>query len=280
VEQLAKCLGTDQLAAEYILMLLVARSFAKHGEKSLGTWSLNMSGWPQGLDVNALAEACGELIPRAALFEVTSNTLNSQRWKPCKDFVANRLVASQLQLAAGTLLMLDETKMGEGQLTADGVKAFQAIQMLVTENKLACDFSSYDVNLPLEVSCLLLSQRRSLVKDVDVLVPLRAAAATPAGNTVAPAALNLARWLLALVTRSPRAVRISEEVMHVFSDNFAAVRQEFQVKPELANTWMSLACARCLTFGEDELSMQRWREVMELESVRLGRCREDGMLEA
>jgi len=280
-EHLARCLGGDSLAAEYLLMLLVSRSFTKHGEKLLGTWSLNLAGCPESLDANALREASGELVPRAVHLEVTTNSLNTQRWQARKDFVANRLVAAQLQLAAGTLLMLDETKLTEGELTADGHKAIQAVHMLVTENKLSCDFASYDVNIPLELSCVLLSRRKSLVKDVDVLLPLRVQTAATVANScaVAPEAIGCARWLLALVTRSPRPVRIPDEVMKAFGEDFAAARQEFKVKPELAHTWMALARARCLTFGEEELSMQRWREVMQLERTRLCRCREDAMLE-
>merc|ERR1712072_1389616 len=100
-----------------------------------------------------------------------------------------------------------------------------------------------------------------------------------ASGTITPEALNAARWLVALVTRSPRALRIPDAVMHVFGEDFAKVRQEFKVKPELAHTWMALARARCLTFGEEELSLQRWREVMELETSRLRRCCEDGMVD-
>merc|ERR1712232_289719 len=109
----------------------------------------------------------------------------------------------------------------------------------------------------------------SLVKDVDVVVPLRSQPTS--GNPVPPEALIAARWLVGLVTRSPRALRIPDEVMKVFGDDFAMVRQAFKVRPELAHTWLSLARARCLTLGESELSLQRWREVMELEKVRI--CR-------
>jgi len=277
-EHLSKCLGGDALAAEYLLMLLVSRSFAQHGEKLLGTWSLNLAGCPEGFDADALREAAAELVPRAVHLEVNPASLNSQRWRVRKDFVANRLVSSQLQLAAGTLLMLDETKMTEGELTADGYKALESVKSLVTENKLSCDFQSYDVNIPLEVASVLLSRRKSLVKDVDVLLPMQTSAGL-ASNAVAPEAISSARWLLALVTRSPRPVIIPDEVTHVFSEDFARARQEFKVKPELAHTWVGLARARCLTFGENELSMQRWREVMEMEQARLCRCREQAMLE-
>jgi hypothetical protein len=277
VEELAKHVGADALAAEYILMLLVARSFRKHGETSVGSWSLNLAGWPSSLNATTLADAVGELVPRAALLEVTNSTLNTKAWKPRKDFVANRLVAGQLQQAAGTLLIFDESKMVEGELTAEGVKAYQAIKLLVTENKLACDYQ-FDVNIPLEVSSILLSERRSLVKEADILVPLRP---QPVSNgAVAPDALHAARWLVALVTRSPRSLIISEDAQKVFADDFAMVRQAYKVGPELASTWMAIARARCLTFGEQALSVERWREVMELEKVRLCRCREDSLLEA
>lgn len=280
VEILARCLGSDALAAEYLLMLLVARSFSKHGEKLLGSWSLNFAR-AAGLDTRAISEAAGELVPRAVHLDLTIDNLNQQRWRPRKDFVADRVVAAQLQLAAGTLLMVDETKMSEGQLTADGHKALLSLQRLVTENKLACDFVSYDVNIPLELGCVLLSERKSVIKDVEVLVPLRIQAAGVQGVTSAmsPQALAAARWLIALVTRSTQPLRIPEEVMSVFGNDFAAVRQEFKVSPDLAHTWLSLARARCLTFGEEELSLARWREVMELERTRLLRCREDALIE-
>jgi len=280
LEQLARCLGGDAASAEYFLMLLVARSFSKHGEKLLGSWSLNLAG-ATGLDTTALRDATGELVPRMVQLDLTINALNEQRWRPRKDFVADRLVAAQLQLAAGTLLMVDETKMTEGQLTNDGTKSLLSLQKLVTENKLACDFVSYDVSIPLEVPCVLLSERKSVVKEVEVVVPVRVqpGALSAAANTTAPEGLVAARWLIALVTRSTRPLRIPDDAMKRFGEDFASARQEFKVNPELAHTWMALARARCLTFGEEELSLARWSEVMELEKTRLLRCREDALLE-
>lgn len=275
IMQLAKEMGGDMVAAEYLLMLLVSRSFQKHGDKLLGSWSLNVAGWPSALKSHSLGDAVGELVPRVAHLEVSNNTLNTHKWKPRKDFVANRLVAGQLQLAAGTLVMIDECKMSEGELNAEGVKNFLAIQEVVVDNKLPCDFTSYDVKVPLEVSCVLLSERKSIVKGVDVLTPLRPTQTALPDSPSDGSALSAARWLIALVTRLPRPVRIPDDVMQQFGENFAEARQEFQTSADLAHTWMALARARCLTFGEEELSIQRWRELMELERTRLVRCRED-----
>mmetsp|Transcript_45587 Transcript_45587/g.71130 ORF Transcript_45587/g.71130 Transcript_45587/m.71130 type:complete len:639 (+) Transcript_45587:66-1982(+) len=274
IDLLTKHLAGDVLAAEYMLMLLVSRSFAKFGEKSLGTWSLNLAKWPRELDCNGFVNAASDLVPRAVRLEVTGDTLNSRRWSPKKNFVANRLEAAQLQLAPGTLLMLDETKMMECQLSPDGTKNLLAIQSLVSENVLPCDFQSYSVKIPVELSCVLMSSRSSIIKDASIRLPVRP---TPS-NAPSPASLDQARWLVGLVTRSPRPLNIPDEITRAFGEDFHAVRQEFSVcGDELAHTWMSLARARCLSFGEKDLTLQRWREVLELERQRLCRCREDGI---
>lgn len=278
VAHLASQLGGDLLAAEYVFMLLVSRSFGKHGDKSLGSWSLNIAGFPKSGDTRGLFEALGELVPRAARVEVTADSLNTKPWRPKKDFVANRLVASQLQLAAGTVLLLDEMGMSEGTLVDEGVKALMAIQTLATENLLTCDFMFQDVKLPLEVSSISISARRSIVKDLDVCLPLRPTADS-AAQAANPGGIDAARWLLALVTRSPRSVKISDEVAQRFSEDFAAVRQELDVPVELGHTWMGLARARCLTLGEEELSAEQWHAVFEFEKERLRRCKADGLLQ-
>merc|ERR1712050_754141 len=82
VEQLRHHLGGDMLAAEYVLMLLVSRAFAKHGDKSLGSWGMNLLKWPAGLTSRALANAVAELVPHVAHLEVTVDSLNEKRWRP------------------------------------------------------------------------------------------------------------------------------------------------------------------------------------------------------
>lgn len=240
---------------------------------------MNLTRWPDGVAVRSLSGAAAELVPRAVHLEVTSSTLNTQRWRPRKDFVANRLVAGQLQLASGSLLVIDETQLGESQLSADGVKNLTAIGMLATQQQLACDFMSYDVKIPLELSCMIVSQRRSIIKGVDVTVPLRPSAPLPHGTVASPpGSLDAARFLLGLVTRRPHPINISEEVGVQFANDFTSVRQQLPVTPELCSTWMGLARAHCLTHGEDSLTAERWQAVLQLERERLSRCVDAGLL--
>lgn len=274
--QLAQHLGGDALAAEYALMALLSRTFARHADQALGSWSLNLTRWPRELEVRAFADAAGELVPRAVCLEVNTSTLGERRWKPTKDFEANRLLAAQLQLAPGTLLVLDETGLSEGNLNPAGVNSIKTIGTLVIDQCLACNFSAYDVNIPLELFIILVSQGRSIVKDVDLALPMKAQGQQPGSRP----SLDAARLYLGLATRLPKALRIPEELAARIAGDFSEARQEFQVSSTLCNTWLSLARAFCISHGEAELSERRWFALLQLEKQRLHRCSESGMLGA
>jgi len=276
VEYLASSLGGDTLAAQYVLMMLVSRSFAKHGDQSLGIWSMNLACWPNNLDTLKFKEAIAQFVPRVAFYELTAETLNTQRWRPVKDFNANRLIASQLQLTSGTVVIFDETKMTQGNLVDAGVRNLNAIRTLVNDQELVCDYQVYEVKVPLEVQAINVSPRKSVVADIDVLLPLCPTEGIP--SLLSSDALDAIRLLLALVTRTAKPLRIPDEVAHKFGEDFAAARELGEVKPELANTWMSLARGFCLTYGDDELSAEKWSQVLEMETERLRRCRQEKLL--
>ena len=125
----------DQVAAEYVLALLVSR--VSGSGDALGPWSLNLTQLDT-LQVAALVQAIQELVPRAVCLPMTTESLNAGRWYPKKDFNANRLVSGKLQLAGGTILVLDETQLSEGSLNEEGVRAFHAIQGVVSKQALLC----------------------------------------------------------------------------------------------------------------------------------------------
>lgn len=274
---LAMFLGGDVLAAQYVLMLLVSRSFGKHGDTPLGNFSLNIGCWPENMDAKKLSQAIAEFVPRVAHHEVTAGTLNAGKWKPRKDFEANRLVAGRLQVASGTVVVFDETKMEVGQLQDAGVRSAAAIRTLLAEHSLACDFMSYDVKLPIEIQLVHISARRSIIPEQDVLLPLRPNAATAV--TIPAAAIEAIRLFFALVTRSPKPIDIPDEVMQKFSGDFCSIREQHSgIKVDLCHTWLNLARACCLTYGESTLTLARWQAVLELEVERLRRCGENNFL--
>eukprot|EP00812_Abedinium_dasypus_P015427 NODE_904_length_1319_cov_8.523734.p1 GENE.NODE_904_length_1319_cov_8.523734~~NODE_904_length_1319_cov_8.523734.p1 ORF type:complete len:231 (+),score=82.42 NODE_904_length_1319_cov_8.523734:3-695(+) len=216
-----------------------------------------------------LCACVAELVPRASCLEVSRESLNTMKWCPKKDFVANRLVASQLQLAAGTLLVVDETKMSTGDLSPEGLKALKAVRSLICDHKLICDFKEYDVGLPLEVTSLVVSKDKALI-DTHVTVPVHLQAQVAGEVVPGEEALQAARLLIELGARSGR-MKMSDEVGQRFSDDFCSMRQAHEVSQDLCHTWMNLARAFCLTHGSDELTPERWQAVVELERARLAR---------
>eukprot|EP00928_Gymnodinium_smaydae_P088652 TRINITY_DN72716_c0_g1_i1.p1 TRINITY_DN72716_c0_g1~~TRINITY_DN72716_c0_g1_i1.p1 ORF type:complete len:672 (-),score=155.04 TRINITY_DN72716_c0_g1_i1:127-2070(-) len=277
---LTGALAGDVLAAHYVLMLLVSRAFGKNAGQKLGSWSLCLSTWPAGHPVKDLHAALALVAARTAHLEVSSETLNNRKWYPRKDEVANRLVAGQLQLAPGTVVLLDESTLSEGQVAPAGVKALIAIGNLVKESELACDYM-YDVKVPLELSPIIVTtQKRSILKDVAVALPVRpavAATAAPPASAAAGAGLEAVRLLIALVTRAPKPLAVPQDVVTLFGDDFVNIRQQLNVAPELCGTWMCLARAYCLWHGEESLAATRWAGVLGLEKQRLERCKEDGL---
>lgn len=174
-------------------------------------------------------------------------------------------------------MVLDETGLSEGTVSAEGVKALGAIGSLVTEQKLTCDYQSYDIHIPLELSCVLVSKQRSIIKDLEVVLPINPQSldcTSSKASVVQPSSLDAARLLLGLVTRSPRPLHIPDDAAHQLSADFAAVRQEFQVNSSLCHAWLALARAQCLTFAEEALTANRWHAVLGSERQRLQRCRE------
>lgn len=274
IKSLQQALGGDEVAAEYILALMASRIYGHASGIALGQWSLNVSHWPGEVPVANLFDAVSNLAPLAVHLQVTAEALSSGRWKPKKDFDANRLVAGRLQLAPGTFLLLDETDMQPGELNDHAVRSLQAISSLVSDQVLQCDFNTFDVPIPLEVNCMFLSKGVSILKLADVVLPLRSQApCSDAGG------LDAARFLLGLITRHTKPFRMPEHVVASFSQDFAQLRQEFQeIGQRTVHVWRSLARAICFTHGEEELTMERWQSIMALERERLKRCLEAGIL--
>jgi len=174
--------------------------------------------------------------------------------------------------------MVDETTMDEGSVNAEGIKNLTALGSLMTEGVLTCDFNNYDVRLPLDVSCVLVTHNvRAVVKDTSVILPIRPAATPDGGRNLEPGALHAVRFLIGLVTRSPKAMEVPDNVCTRFASDFSSIRQELNVAPSLCHTWMALARAFALWQGDNQLTEHRWQMVLEMEHERLRRCKEEGI---
>ncbi|WIA16854.1 hypothetical protein OEZ85_013787 [Tetradesmus obliquus] len=170
---LAAPLAGDVLAAEYLLLAALG-SVMNRGEagEAMGLLPLNLTHVPSsgagskapGL-VPGLAAALRSLLPHVTLMPLDVPALNNKRWYPQQHAASGRLFRGCLQLTAGTLLLLDETALGPGQLGDAGVKNLQALRQVLTQQQLPCGCQVYTHNLSVNQPAVVLSSTRSVLRD-------------------------------------------------------------------------------------------------------------------
>lgn len=91
-------------------------------------------------------------------------------WNQCiyilnrKDYECNRLTSGVLQLSDNTHLVIDETKLDAGRLSATGTKNYNAICDIVNFQNLKYDFQFYQVDYETDIPVLIFSNGASFIK--------------------------------------------------------------------------------------------------------------------
>lgn len=188
-------LGGDALAAEYLLLCLLSRVYARPDATTpLGNLSLNLalgsslSAAQVGERVDRIEAAICTLVPVCSTVDLALETLNESTFTPHKDYETDAMVSGALQVPHGTVLVVKETSLTAGQLNDQGVRNVGALQALVAKMVLPYDFQYYSMDFPQDVAVVSVSEGKSILP-VTVAVPLAAgnniASASPAGATEA-----------------------------------------------------------------------------------------------
>ena len=102
-----------------LLAHLVSSVYLRKDVLVLGKFSLNLHNMtPHDNLPRRLATILSLLTSASHFLPLSREHLDKASFLPKKDFEANRLVSGMLQLAKGTHLIIDETAMTDGQLTA------------------------------------------------------------------------------------------------------------------------------------------------------------------
>ena len=161
---LTEALLGDKLAAEYLLCHLVSGVYLRRDVLVLGKFSLNLHNMTAHDRLpRRLATVLALLTTASHYLPLTRQQLDAASFLPKKDFEANRLVAGTLQLAKGTHLMVDETAMSDGQLTAQGLANLTALGNLITWQKAEYDFKYQKMEYDTDIPCLVMSEGRSML---------------------------------------------------------------------------------------------------------------------
>ena len=178
----------------------------------VGALSLNLRGLGSGGDESAAAAAAdaviaavAALVPRMLRRTVSVDALNAEAWTPSKDYTTGRLGMTALQLAAGTHLVLDETRLQAGTLFGTGLRNVQALKQLMAEQKVEVDFDYYKMPLLVDHPVLVLSQFKPMLP-ADVAVPLHATAQPRPPPPADDASLGPLRAFLAAARALPHSI--------------------------------------------------------------------------
>jgi hypothetical protein len=132
-------LAGDNLAAEYVLLSLLARVHTRKDAFILGNVSVNITNI-SFIQARNLAKFISAIMPFSMHLPVTIESLEQKRFCPRKNYDTNLLESGVLQLVDGTFVILDETTMKEGQLKGEGINAIKALATLIEQQVVEYDF--------------------------------------------------------------------------------------------------------------------------------------------
>ena len=267
----ASALHGDMLAAEYVLMTLVSRPAARTSAGAvLGKLSLNLI-LPSESDARNISGALKALCPSVVPINVNIASLNARELFPRKDYTANRLRAAPLQLPTGSLLLADETRLSDGQLAERGVKNLRALEAVSSRCMAIADFKYNSIEYPVDCCSIFVSKESKSIVKTDVIVrvePNEGAGLIP-WTTASADILNKLRTALGVLIEDGDFM-IADNVSSEVEKCFVAARRAGKAKDghECLGRWLSVARTLARTFGERELTVERWQYAMSLETRR------------
>ena len=157
IDSISSILG-DTLASEYLFLSLLSKVYARPNDLTLGYLPLNILGFGKGDPrIARLHRFLSGLLPRTSLLNASLDQLNGTPYMPARNYATDRIPLSPLQVGSGTLLLIDDTQMAEGQLGVEGFKSMTAVRSVVATQKLPVDFSYCKVDVPTDVTIVFLS---------------------------------------------------------------------------------------------------------------------------
>lgn len=249
VEDIAAALGSDDFAAEHVLLALTAKVHARPNDMALGKLPLNLIGAPERDGASAepvavaLARVLSRFVPRVLHLSLTLDGMNKAEWTPKKDNEADRLRSGLLQLATGTVVVVDETRLEQGTLHSTGVANCKALASIMDTQKLEYDFGFYTLPQETDVQVIVVSSARTFLAP-DAMVQL----SNPEGTTVdnVPARtdeqLDAMRTHLSASRKLAASITVSEAVCSQAEDDMVNARKaDASIGQDTFHRWLTLS---------------------------------------
>ncbi|XP_014231994.1 mini-chromosome maintenance complex-binding protein [Trichogramma pretiosum] len=278
---LSPLLFGDEVAADYLICHLISSVYVRKECMCLGTYPINISHFPEQFMnfKQDFYDILKEILIKSHLFEITLESLNDTSLIPKKDYDCNRLTSGLLQLSKNTHLILDETNLTTGEITATGRQNYNAINEIMQFQRLAYDFKFYNMEYDTDIPILILSDVKSFIP-CHIQIKLQ-----PDPDTVKcyPQVLEAAKQYLKdenklsdirQYVNSLKNVQFefSEDTVKLIQEDFVEMRQANKnISANDLNWLMVLSRLMSISHGHNALKPELWKRSKQMEKERLSR---------
>ncbi|XP_050385931.1 mini-chromosome maintenance complex-binding protein [Argentina anserina] len=273
LRHLTAVLGDDGVAAQFLLLHLLSTVYSRVGTVAVGKLSLNLNGFnKESVPVFGprLLLAIKNLLPFTQCIPLTVDYLNNASLAPKKDYETNRLITGALQLAEGSHLIFDETRLEAGTLNSVGVENARLLKILMEMQKVEYEFQYYKLDMEADVQLLVLSEGKSNILPADMVLPIQPSSVDSFEATAE--ALGAWRSYLATIRSLPHS--IEPEMQKVIENDLVEAKQaDRSMGTQDFSRMLTMARLLSMSFGETSLSMEHWQMVKELERLRKERLK-------
>ncbi|XP_011874176.1 PREDICTED: mini-chromosome maintenance complex-binding protein isoform X2 [Vollenhovia emeryi] len=284
---LSQLLFGDNLAADYLICHLLSTIYMRRDYFCLGTFPLNITNFPASKLKTFPKEFYNFLtllVQKSHFLEMTLENFNELSLIPKKDYECNRLTSGILQLSNNTHLVLDETSLTTGTLTATGKENYKALSDLLMFQKLTYDFKYYTIEYEKDIPILIFSDVKSFIPcPMQIILNVDADSENLYSQVVKAAhqyledenrLTNIRQYIEAL--RHTEFV-FNEEITKIIQDDFVKMRSANKnIDADNLHALMVFARLMALSHGQTSLDAECWKKTVQLEMERMSRLPQRG----
>jgi len=230
----------------------------------------------QDLVTPTLALALKEILSLSVYLPLSLERLNTQKFAP--ESVNEDLHGGFLQLPKGTVLLLSDKEVEEGQLSDKGMRNLAAIRDVAKQQTLRYEFPFSNFSFETDISIIMLtSGRTSAFCETYVTVPLNptgASAQYKEKSTIKlpePKMLSTFRDLISSARNGKTT--ISDDISKSIQADFVADRQRSgSISSDDLIRRMAIARVLALSYHKQEISDEIWSKAKALDERRMDRC--------
>ncbi|KAI8091541.1 mini-chromosome maintenance replisome factor-domain-containing protein [Thamnidium elegans] len=291
IDYISSVLCNDTLVAEFVLLQLLSRVTVKNRGLKIGNFTLNISGFPAHQTTEqdkktplltlynpaskAFSDVLDTLNVHTVQIPLTIDGLNNTKFTPKS--INENLEAGILQLVDGTVVLVDETVLEEGQLVDAGVRNFQALNDVILNQTLTYEFPYSQYQFDTDLNVISLSTSKSMLPNH---CSIHLSMNNSNENRVQPSNETLDTFRQFIHSAKYSSYDIPEQVSEYIQTRFVNERKaatesktELPTQEELMLR-MNLARLAAVSFGETSLSAERYDYVINLDKQRRARMAE------